>query len=141
MNKYISIEDFIESQEPEIRSLIWLLRETILNAHPKMKERFLFNTAMFGVKNEICYFGIIKKVIGIEIGFHRGFQLSNEQGLLNAKKRQYIHGITFKDLNDLQEKAIAFNEILQEAIILDEINNKSIFSEILSKGKRNSTVK
>ena len=139
MKKYISIEDFIESQEPEIRSLLWLLRETILNTHPKMKERFLFNTAMFGVKNEICYFGIIKKNIGIEVGFHRGFQLSNEQGLLNAKKRQYIHGITFKNLDDFQEKVIAFNEIIQEAIILDEVNEKSIFSEILNKGRKNKS--
>lgn len=139
MNKYTSIEDFIESQVPEIRSLLWFLRKTILNAHPKMKERFLFNTAMFGVKNEICYFGIIKKNIGIEVGFHRGFQLSNEQGLLDAKKRQYIHGITFKNLNDFQEKTSIFNEILQEAIILDEVNIKSIFSEILSKGRKNKS--
>lgn len=135
MKKYISIEDFIENQEENIRELLWQIRQTILNAHPKMRERFLFNTAMFGVKKELCYFGIIKKNIGIEIGFHRGFQLSNEQGLLESKKRQYIHGITFKDLVDFKEKGLAFNEILQEAIILDEINEKSIFSEILQKGR------
>ena len=136
MNKYISIEDFIESQEPVISALLLQLRETILNAHPKMKERFMFNTAMFGVKNELCYFVVMKKNIGIEVGFHRGFQMSNEQGLLESKKRKFIHGVTFKDLDDFRNKEASFKEILQEAIILDDINEKSIFSEILQAGRK-----
>jgi len=131
MNKYISIEDFIESQDPLILALINKLRNLILNAHPKMRERFLFNTVMFGVKNELCYFVVLNKNIGIEVGFHRGFQMSNEQGLLESKKRKFIHGITFKDLEDLKNREAIFKEILQEAIILDEIHEKSIFSEIL----------
>ena len=77
MNKYISIEDFIENQEEVIKQLLYPLRQFILNSHPKMKERFIFNTAMFGVKHELCYFVILKKNIGVEIGFHRGFQMSN----------------------------------------------------------------
>lgn len=136
MKKYISLEDFIESQETEIRSLLWQISRTILNAHPKMKDKISFGIPMFGVKKEICYFGIIKKKKGIEIGFHRGYQMSNEQGILDQKKRQYIAGITFKDLNDFREKEVAFNEILQEAIILDEINEKSMFSEMLQAGRK-----
>jgi hypothetical protein len=137
MNKYISIEDFIESQDPLISALINKLRNLILNAHPKMRERFLFNTVMFGVKNELCYFVVLNKNIGIEVGFHRGFQMSNEQGLLESKKRKFIHGITFKDLEDLKNREAIFKEILQEAIILDEINEKSIFSEILQARRKN----
>jgi uncharacterized protein YdhG (YjbR/CyaY superfamily) len=141
MNKYTSIEDFIESQEPEITALLWHLRHNILNAHPKMKERFLFNTAMFGIKNELCYFVIMKNNSGVEVGFHRGFQMSNEQGLLETKKRQYIKSIAFKNIIDFQEKATFFKEIIQEAIILDEINEKSIFSEILSRRKNKNADK
>lgn len=136
MDKYISIEDFIESQEEHIKNLLWQLRHTILKSHPKMKERFLFNTAMFGVKNELCYFVILKKNLGVEVGFHRGFQLSNEQGLLESKKRKFIHGVTFRNLEDFKMKEASFNEILQEAIILDDINEKSIFSEILQNGRK-----
>ncbi|GGD56584.1 hypothetical protein GCM10011514_20830 [Emticicia aquatilis] len=136
MNKYISIENFIESQEPLIATLMSQLRVTILNAHPKMIERFMFNTAMFGVKNEFCYFVVLKKNAGIEVGFHRGFQMSNEQGLLESKKRKFIHGVTFRDLEDFKKKEASFKEILQEAIILDDINEKSIFSEILQAGRK-----
>jgi hypothetical protein len=131
MNKYNSIENFIESQEHVISALLNQLRNLILNAHPKMRERFMFNTAMFGIKNELCYFVVLNKNKGIEVGFHRGFQMSNERGLLESKKRKFIHGITFKDLEDLKNKEASFKEILQEAIILDDINEKSIFSEIL----------
>lgn len=136
MNKYISIEDFIESQELVISALLYQLRETILNAHPKMTERFMFNTAMFGIKKELCYFVVLNKNKGVEVGFHRGFQMSNEQGLLEAKKRKFIHGVTLKDLDDFKNKEASFKEILQEAIILDEINEKSIFSEILQAGRK-----
>jgi hypothetical protein len=136
MNKYNSIENFIESQEHVISALLNQLRNLILNAHPKMRERFMFNTAMFGIKNELCYFVVLNKNKGIEVGFHRGFQMSNERGLLESKKRKFIHGITFKDLEDLKNKEASFKEILQEAIILDEINEKSISSEILQGGRK-----
>lgn len=136
MQKYLSSEEFIENQAPEIRSLLWQIHHTILNAHPKMRDRISFGIPMFCVKKEICYFGIIKAKKGVEIGFHRGYQLSNEQGILEDKKRKYIHGVTFKDLNDFQEKEEAFNEVLQEAIILDEINEKSMFSEMLQAGRK-----
>jgi hypothetical protein len=136
MNKYNSIENFIESQEHVISALLNQLRNLILNAHLKMRERFMFNTAMFGIKNELCYFVVLNKNKGIEVGFHRGFQISNERGLLESKKRKFIHGITFKDLEDLKNKEASFKEILQEAIILDEINEKSISSEILQGGRK-----
>nr|WP_299423325.1 DUF1801 domain-containing protein [uncultured Emticicia sp.] len=136
MNKNITIEEFIESQGPVISILMNQLRNSILNAHPKMKERFLYNTAMFGIKNELCYFVVLNKNRGIEVGFHRGFQMSNERGLLESKKRKFIHGITFKDLEDFKNKEASFKEILQEAIILDEMNEKSIFSEILQGGRK-----
>lgn len=136
MKKYISVDDFIENQDPEIRPLLWQLRQFILKSHPKMRERILFGMPMFAVKKEICYFGIISKKNSIEIGFHRGFQLSNEQGILENKNRKYICGITFKNVEDFQNNAIIFDEILQEAIILDEIHEKSIFAEILNSGKK-----
>jgi len=96
----------------------------------------MINTPMYAVKKDVCYFGKIHPIKGLEIGFLRGFQLSNEQGLLEAKGRKFIHGITLVDINDLKLKETAFLEVLQEALILDEINEKSIFSEILQAGRQ-----
>ncbi|AFK05020.1 hypothetical protein Emtol_3894 [Emticicia oligotrophica DSM 17448] len=136
MERYISIEDFIESQNTDIGLLLTQLRNCVLNTHPKMKERFLYNTAMFGVKNELCYFNVLKNDKGIEVGFHRGFQLSNEQNILENKNRKFIHGITFKNISDFKEKEALFIEVIQEAIILDDIHEKSIFSEMLQNGRK-----
>ncbi|MDZ7933685.1 MAG: hypothetical protein U5M51_01670 [Emticicia sp.] len=52
------------------------------------------------------------------------------------KKRKFIHGVTFKDLEDFKNKETAFKEILREVIILDDMNEKSIFSEILQAGRK-----
>lgn len=134
--KYISVEEFIQGQAPQFGLLLWQIRDMILCSHAKVKERMLFNMPMFSVKKEFCYVGIIRAKTGIEIGFHRGFQMSNVQGLLDTKGRKYIAGITFKNLEDLLEKEEAFLEIIQEAIMLDEINEKSIFAEVLNNGKK-----
>ncbi len=136
MKKYLSFEDFAQNQDSELGELLWTIRGTILNAHPRMKEKILYGMPMYAVKKEICYFGIIRKKTGIEIGFHRGFQLANETGILDPKNRKYIAGITFKDVADFKQKRIIFIETLQEAIILDEIHEKSIFAEVLNSGRK-----
>ena len=136
MKKYLSFEDFAQNQDSELIELLWTIKQTILNTHPRMRERILYGMPMFAVKKEICYFGIIRKKLGIEIGFHRGFQLANEAGILAHKNRKYIAGITFKDLADFNQKRTIFIETLQEAIILDEIHEKSIFAEMLNSGRK-----
>ena len=39
-------------------------------------------------------------------------------------------------MEDFKNKEASFKEVLQEAIILDEMNEKSIFSEILQGGRK-----
>lgn len=134
-NKYISTEDFIQNQNPVFGLMLWRLRDLILCSDAKMKEKIGFNTPMFSVKNTICYVGTIKAKIGIEIGFYRGFQLVNHQNILEAKNRQFIKGITFKDNQDIDTHEQAFLEIIQEAILLDQTHDKSIFAEVLNNGK------
>lgn len=136
MANYISVDEYINHQPIHLQQLIQRLRVLILNTHPKMREHFTINTPMYAVKKDVCYFGKIHPVKGLEIGFLRGFQLSNEQGLLEAKGRKFIHGITLVDAKDLKAKEEAFLEVLHEALILDEINEKSIFSEILQAGRQ-----
>lgn len=133
MKKYSSAEDFIEKQEELYKDLLYQIRRVLLNAHPKMQEKISFNTVFFKVKFDICYFGIMKKSKGIEISFLRGYQLSNEQGLLDSKGRTIISGITFKDISDFKQKEKQFKEIIQEALILDEMHDKHVFTEVLKK--------
>jgi hypothetical protein len=127
MQKYISIDDFIENQEIKFQILIKRIQHLIMVSHPKMKEKFSFNTAMYECNDLLCYIGKIQKHKGIEIGFVKGFLLSNSQGLLDLKGRRYTTGITFRDIEDFNEKEEAFLEILHEAIILNEDKNTPKF--------------
>ena len=54
----------------------------------------------------------------IELGFTRGNELSNEQGILLAKDRKQVRGIEFSDIESIDEQSVF--EIINEAIILDE---------------------
>ncbi len=136
MIKYISVDDFIDHQLSHLQSLMQGLRMLILNAHPKIREHLEINTPMFKVKQDVCYFGKVHPTKGLEVCFLRGFQLSNEQGLLESKGRKFIHGITLIDINDLKNKETAFLEVLNEALILDEINEKSVFTEMLQASRK-----
>jgi hypothetical protein len=136
MTKYTSVDDFIDHQLPHMQQLMQRLRILILNTHPKIREHLEINTPMYKVKQDVCYFGKIHPVKGLEVCFLRGFQLSNEQGLIESKGRKYIHGITLTNLTDLKSKEAAFLEILNEALILDEINEKSIFTEMLQAARK-----
>lgn len=136
MIKYISVDDFIDHQLPHLQLLMQRLRTLILNTHPKIREHLEINTPMFKVKQDVCYFGKVHPTKGLEVCFLRGFQLSNEQGLLDSKRRKFIHGITLTDVNDLKIKEIALMEVLNEALILDEINEKSVFTDMLQAARK-----
>ena len=136
MIKYLSVDEYIDHQPLHLQQLMQRLRVLILKAHPKMREHLEINTPMFTIKQHVCYFGKVHPTKGLELCFLRGFQLSNEQGIVESKGRKYIHGITFANITDLKSKESAFLEVLNEALILDEINEKSVFTEMLQAAKK-----
>jgi hypothetical protein len=56
----------------------------------------------------------------VEVCFVKGFHIKDEAGVLDAKDRKLVKGITFTDLADFEAKEDAFLEVLQEAILLNE---------------------
>ncbi len=132
MTNYSDIDDFFAHQTPEIRKLLLYVRQLILVAHPKMRERFMYNSVPFFICFDyVCYFGKIHKTKGIEIGFVKGYLLKDEAGVLEANNRKMIRGMTFKNLKDFQTREDAFLEILQEAIILNETQPEKTFAKLL----------
>ena len=55
---------------------------------------------------------------GVELAFPRGYELSNEQGILMSKDRKMVLGIEFYSVEEIPTDTLL--EIIQEAIILDE---------------------
>ncbi|MFK7922424.1 MAG: DUF1801 domain-containing protein, partial [Bacteroidia bacterium] len=65
----------------------------------------------------ICYLNPTKTE-GIELVFLRGNELSNIQGILEARGRKQVSGILLSKVSEIPQEAI--REIMHEAIILDE---------------------
>ena len=132
MPQYIDIDDFFAHQTPEIRQLLQYVRQLILVSHPKIRERFMYNSVPFYLcLDYVCYFGKIHKTNGVEICFVKGFLLPDNPGVLEAHKRKYIRGMTFRNLQDFQGREEAFLEILQEAILFNETQPEKTFAKIM----------
>lgn len=95
-----------------------VLRRLILNVGPHVQEKISYNVPFFYFHGPLCY--LSPKFDGVYIGFVRGHELSNEQGLLEIKDRKYIRSIHFHSLAELGEMDYAIRQILNEAAILNE---------------------
>jgi hypothetical protein len=135
MPKYINIDDYIESQERLLKPLLTQLRKVIMLAHPDIREQISWSLPFFYCFDHLCYLSITKKTKGVEVCFVKGFHLSNELGLLDAKDRKLVKGITFTNLADYEEKEEAFLEILQEAVLFNEMNPEIKFYNMVVKKK------
>jgi len=65
----------------------------------------------------ICYLSP-KKNNGVELVFLRGNELSNAQGILDAKGRKQVSGIEYRSVRDIKIEVLL--ECIQEALLLDE---------------------
>lgn len=135
MPKYLNIDDYIESQDGLIKPLLAHLRKVIMLAHPNIREQISWSLPFFYCFDYLCYLSISKKTKGVEVCFAKGCQLSNESGLLDAKNRKLVQGITFTSLADYEEKEGAFLEILQEAVLFNEMNPEIKFYNMVVKKK------
>lgn len=84
---------------------------------PGITCRLHYNTPFYYRKKWLCYLSLVKGQ-RVEICFINGHLLSNAQGLLEAKKRKIVRGISFGSVSEIPIEALL--EIIQEAIFLDD---------------------
>ena len=133
--KYLDIDDYIESQDKSLKPLLIHLRKVIMLAHSNIREKIAWSLPFFYSCDYLCYLSISKKTKGIEVCFVKGFHLNNDSGLLDAKDRKLVKGITFTSLVDYEEKEDVFLEILQEAVMFNEMNPDIKFYNMVVKKK------
>lgn len=106
------------------KEIMEVLRNLILNAAPGVEETFSYKIPFYKYYSWLCYLNKTKS--GVDFCFTKGNQLSNSQGLLEFRNRKQIASIEIKSLRMFYEKEIQLNEILQEAIwINQQIKNTS----------------
>lgn len=110
------VQDFVLQREEPQRSL-FLYFDSLLMSYPGITAKISFGIPFYYRNSRICYLNPLKNG-GMELGFTRGNELSNEQGLLETKNRKQIRGISFLSVDDIPEAAV--HEIINEALLLDE---------------------
>jgi phosphosulfolactate synthase (CoM biosynthesis protein A) len=108
--------DFILRHEGQQRLIMERLHE-LITVNPEITGKIRYRIPFYDRKKWVCYMNPIKKN-GIELVFIHGHLLSNEQGLLQARGRRQVRGISLYHLEDVPKEAIL--EILQEAFLVDE---------------------
>ncbi len=84
---------------------------------PGVTPKLRYGIPFYYKKSWICYLNPLKNN-GVELAFTRANELSNEQGLLNFKKRKQVAGIEIYNLKNFPASSI--EEIVNEALLLDE---------------------
>lgn len=112
-----NVEDFINQLENEQREIMLYFHELL--AHQlELEGKIRFKIPFYYHKSWICYLNPIKND-AVELAFLLGKELSNDQGLLEAKDRKQVAGITFSRVEEIPKDAVY--EIIQEALMLDEM--------------------
>jgi hypothetical protein len=109
-------EKYIEDAPEKYRETLYVLREIILNSSPFIEEKIAYTVPFFKHFGMLCYIAHGKR--GVEVGFWRGNELSNEQGALSNDERKIVRSLVYQKVEDIDEQILM--EILQEAMMLNE---------------------
>ncbi len=106
------IYNYDESQGEIMRYM-----HSLLTVELNLTDKLRFKIPFYYRKSWICYLNPSKNN-SVEFAFIRGNELSNTQGLLEAKGRKQVCSITLTKISEIQMEALM--EIIQEAILLDD---------------------
>ncbi len=113
----MSVEDFILQHSGHQQDVLTYFHHLFVG-ELQLTAKIRYKIPFYDGKTWICYLNPTKHQ-KIELVFLRGQELSNAQGLLNDKGRKMVSGIEFASVAEIP--AAAVNEIIHEAIYLDEI--------------------
>ncbi|MFT7612738.1 MAG: hypothetical protein ACI9J3_001701 [Parvicellaceae bacterium] len=113
----ISVKYYISSVSDKQRVILEYL-DAVITEHPKVISKIRYHVPFYYLKSWLCYLNP-RKDGSIDLSFIRGNELSNEQGILEARDRKQVRSLVFNDIKDVSEELL--RNILQEAFLLDEI--------------------
>ena len=111
-----AVLDFIYEHEGQQREVLLFLHELMMS-YPTITCKIRYRIPFYYRKSWICYLNP-RKNNTVDFCFVRGNELSNEQGILEAKDRKQVRSLTFENVEEIPVEAL--EEIIQEAILLDD---------------------
>ncbi|MEN0003167.1 MAG: DUF1801 domain-containing protein [Bacteroidota bacterium] len=110
------VEYYIEEQAGQQKEVLHYLHQLFLT-FPEVQSKLRYGIPFYYRHSWVCY-ASPRKNGSVELVFIHGKQLSNSQGLLQARDRKMVAGIELTTVDAIPEEALF--EIIQEAFLMDE---------------------
>ena len=126
--------DFARALPREERLVFQRLRVLILETEPRLLEKINYGVPYFARNRMVCFIWPISAPHApiaknqtwddtiVSLGFCYGNKLSNEQGILLSEGRKQVYIIRLRSLTELQKLEKPITEIVQEAVMVDEMS-------------------
>lgn len=114
-----TINNYIDKVAPEFVSIVIKLRSIIKQSLPGITEKISYNIPFYYYEGPLCYINVRKNYV--DLGFAKGFALSNKQGLLDMKDRKQVASLRYY-LEENIDKTI-IQELLIEAASVNELQS------------------
>lgn len=111
-----AVLNFIENHEGDQREVM-LYFHNLLTTFPTVTSAIKYRIPFYNQKTWVCYLNPIKNG-KMSLCFLRGYELSNEQGLLESKGRKQVLSVDFGSISEIPKDTI--REVINEALFLDE---------------------
>ncbi len=113
MNK---VEDYIYSFEGDQLEVLLYFHD-LLTSFQTVTSKIRFKIPFYYQNTWVCYLNPVKPN-KIAICFLRGYEMSNEQDILESKGRKQVLSAEFASVDEIPKKLMS--EIINEALFLDE---------------------
>jgi hypothetical protein len=118
----MTVRAFIADQPPSQREIMTILRSWILDLGRHTQEKISADIPYFYLYGRLCYLHPQRE--GVDLGFTKGYELTDEAKLFESRGRKHLKTITFYSVTQLEEQEEALRHILNEAAILNEYRFK-----------------
>ena len=118
----MNVTQFISNQPEPKRKIMIVLRSWVLDLGHHVEEKISNKIPYFSFFGPLCYLNPTDD--GVELGFTKGYELSDDNRVLESKGRKMVKSITFYSLTSLEEQEEIIRHTLNEAAILNEYRFK-----------------
>ncbi len=119
-----AVEEYISLLPDDERVIAAYLRHIVLSTSPKFTEKLSYGVPYFYINSRVCFIWPASAPLsihkqGVQLGFCKGNQLMNSQGIMDMADRKEVGVMMCLQLSDINEDLI--KELLFEAIELDAL--------------------
>lgn len=118
----MTVRTFIADQPSPQREIMTILRSWILDLGRHTEEKISAKIPYFYFFGPLCY--LHTQGDGVDLGFTKGYEITDEEKLLESRGRKHVKTITFYSVAQLEEQEESLRHILNEAAILNEYRFK-----------------